>query len=102
MPPKIPGVWGLAPDESCIHHERTKGIQKCFLNQQLTKVKTVAQTCKCSVAQATAERNVIQEAIVEMRSTARRQSGGEPGNRGAPLKTRRAASHKSPVWYRSA
>jgi hypothetical protein len=44
MPPQIPGVRGLAPEGSCNHHEQTKGIQKCFLNQQLTILKTVAQT----------------------------------------------------------
>jgi hypothetical protein len=42
MPQQIPGVWGLAPNHTASHPKTLKGIQKCFLNQLLTKIKTVA------------------------------------------------------------
>jgi hypothetical protein len=43
MPPKIPGVWGLAPKEHESHYFTLhEGIQNDFLNQLLTRIKTVA------------------------------------------------------------
>jgi len=42
MPQKIPGVWGAGPHGTCDRSAHKKGIQKCRLNQLLTRTKTVA------------------------------------------------------------
>lgn len=48
MPPKIPGVWGLAPKEHESHYFTLhEGIQNDFLNQLLTRIKTVAHPVPC-------------------------------------------------------
>jgi hypothetical protein len=64
MPQNISGVWGLDPKEQ----QRKKGIQKCFLNQLLTIIKTVADPGEATPSVENSRRklqNVVENSTVE-------------------------------------